>query len=328
MSDSTPFADRPWAVDVHAHFMPDDPLVTQFLAEASRTGRYAGPRGTWSPEVALRFMDAHHIQMQLLSFPMAIPAVAASRLNTVAATIVAKYPDRFGMLANIPVGGPDPDVALREIDRAVGELNTDGFLLVTNYGGKYLGDPLFEPVFAALNRHRATALIHPVNPAGFDLVSCGRPGPLIEFPMDTARTVVDLIWAGVMSRHPDLNLILAHAGGVLPVLAQRILALGPLEWVPDPADGISYDDVRKQFRRLYGDTGIAGTDNALQPLLEMTDASHIVFGTDFPAAGMSVIASNLLTLNSTQLLSEKELAAVFTNAIQIFPSLHDRLPTG
>jgi hypothetical protein len=28
--------------------------------------------------------------------------------------------------------------------------------------------------------------------------------------------------------------IQAHAGGVLPVLAPRILALAPMEWVPDP----------------------------------------------------------------------------------------------
>jgi hypothetical protein len=35
-----------------------------------------------------------------------------------------------------------------------------------------------------------------------------------------------------LARHPDV--IQAHAGGVLPVLAPRILALAPMEWVPDP----------------------------------------------------------------------------------------------
>jgi hypothetical protein len=54
-------------------------------------------------------------------------------------------------------------VALREIDRASAELQTDGFLLVTNYGGGYLGDPAFEPVFAAPNCLRATVSIHLVN---------------------------------------------------------------------------------------------------------------------------------------------------------------------
>jgi hypothetical protein len=44
-------------------------------------------------------------------------------------------------------------------------------------------------------------------------------------------------------------------------------------------------------RRLYCDTAITGTDSAVKPLLEMTDPSHIVFGTDYLAAGPSVIDS-------------------------------------
>jgi predicted TIM-barrel fold metal-dependent hydrolase len=327
MSDPAPPADRPRAVDVHAHFLiPGDPL----LAQAARAGSYAGPspKTAWSPEIAIAFMDAHRIQMQLLSFPMSLPAEAARRFNDYAASVVAAHPARFGMLAGIPLGDPDPDAALREIDRAADKLSADGFVLVTNYAGKYLGDRSFAPAFAALDQRRATVFIHPENPPHFDLVSCGRPGPLIEFPMDTARTVVDLIWAGVMSRHPGVSLVLAHAGGVLPVLAPRILALGPLDWVPDPAGGITYDEVREQLGRLYGDTAIAGTDSAIEPLLEMTGPGHVVFGTDYPAAGPSVIDSNLAALSSTQFLTEKELLAVATNAIRVFPSLRDRIPPG
>jgi 6-methylsalicylate decarboxylase len=308
---------------VQAHFLiPDDPS----LDEAAKAGRYAGPKGTWSPELALTFMDAHHIQLQLLSFPMQLPARRARRFNDFAASVVAAYPDRFGMLANIPLGDPDPDVPLREIDRAADELNADGFLFLTNYSGKYLGDPPFERAFNALDQRRASVFIHPVNPAGFDLVSCGRPGPLIEYPMDTARAVVDAIWAGVLLRNPAVNLILAHAGGVLPVLAPRILDLAPMEWMPVPAQGITCGDVREQLSQLYCDTAIAGTDSAVKPLLEMTDRDHIVFGTDFPAAGPSVIDSSLAALGRTQLLTEKELLAVATNAIRIFPYEQDRGP--
>jgi predicted TIM-barrel fold metal-dependent hydrolase len=317
--------DRPGAVDVHAHFgLPDDGRP----ARALTGGTYAGPKGVWSPELAMRFMDDHQIQMQLLSFPRPFPADTARRYNDYAASVVAAHPGRFGMLANIPISADDPDAALREIDRAADDLRADGFILVTNYGGKYLGDALFEPVFAALNRRRATIFIHPVDCAGFDLLSCGRPGPLIEFPMDTARTVVDAIWAGVPTRHPDINLVLAHAGGVLPVLAPRVLDLGPMDWVPDPADGITFDEIREQLNRLYCDTAIAGRDSALKPLLDMVAADHVVFGTDFPAAGPSVIDANLDALERTRLLNEKELTAVATNAVPIFPALHDRLPAG
>jgi predicted TIM-barrel fold metal-dependent hydrolase len=58
----------------------------------------------------------------------------------------------------------------------------------------------------------------------------------------------------------------------------------------------------------------------------MTDRDHIVFGTDYPAAGPTVIDANLAALSRTQLLTGKELAAVATNALRVFPSLRDRIP--
>jgi hypothetical protein len=59
----------------------------------------------------------------------------------------------------------------------------------------------------------------------------------------------------------------------------------------------------------------------------MTDCNHIVFGTDYPAAGSSVIDSNLALLHRTQVVTEKELSAVATNAIPVFPLLMGRIPT-
>lgn len=116
----------------------------------------------------------------------------ASRRNDFGASVVDKHPSRFGLLALIPL--TDPAAAVEEIGRALDELHADGFILVTNYDGRYFGDPSFDPVFAELDRRGASVFVHPVNPAGFHLTSCGRPGPLIEYPMDTTRTVVDALW--------------------------------------------------------------------------------------------------------------------------------------
>jgi 6-methylsalicylate decarboxylase len=71
--------------------------------------------------------------------------------------------------------------------------------------------------------------------------------------------------------------------------------------------------------QLYCDTAIAGPDSTGQPLLEMTDPSHIVFGTDYPAAGPSVIDSTWRLCAGTQLLTERDLFAVATTAIRVFP---------
>jgi hypothetical protein len=71
---------------VHAHFfIPDD---RHWLRR--RQGRYTGPKGTRSPELALAFMDAHRIQMKLLSFSMQLPT--EDELLAVATNAVHIFP--------------------------------------------------------------------------------------------------------------------------------------------------------------------------------------------------------------------------------------------
>lgn len=312
-------------VDVHAHYAPPlpDDRYPAVLAAHRRSNFLFPPASTWSPELAIEFMDAHGIRAQLLSNPNQLTVNSARRFNDFGADVVADRPDRFGLLANLPL--TEPRVALSEIDRAADHLNVDGFVLTTNYDGHYLGSPLFDDVFAALDERAATVFVHPVDPAGFALSSCGRPGPVIEFPMDTARTVIDAIYARVFLRYPRINVILAHAGGVLPVLATRVATTGLLGWVPNPHD-VTADDIRTQLAGLYYDTALSAHSNSLLPLLETTTASHIVFGSDYPPAGESVIETNMQLLKSTTILDDSELSAMATTATTLFPRLATRTP--
>jgi predicted TIM-barrel fold metal-dependent hydrolase len=309
-------------LDVHAHFGPPGPASTELLAGARKTGEYAGPDVSWSPDLAIEFMDEHGIDMQMLSFPMPLDAEKSRMFNEYGASVVRAYPGRFGLLACIPMGNPDRAVA--EIDHALTQLGADGVILVSNYGGHYLGDPRFEPAFEALDKRGATVFIHPVTPAGFELTSCGLPGPLIEFPMDTARTVVNALWAGVFTRHPNLRVVLAHAGGVLPILAPRIADLAPADWVPNPAGGEDAAGITAQLRELYCDTAIAATPASLDPLLQMIPRDHVVFGTDFPAAPIASIKAGLTSLGNSLPLGGNGLAAIGSNAGVLFPSAVDR----
>ncbi|KQM83585.1 amidohydrolase family protein [Agromyces sp. Leaf222] len=56
-------------------------------------------------------------------------------------------------------------------------------------------------------------------------LTLGRPPFLVEFPVDTFRSLVDAVYAGVLDRHPDLKIIAAHCGGALPALAWRVSSL-------------------------------------------------------------------------------------------------------
>jgi 6-methylsalicylate decarboxylase len=303
-------------LDVHAHYM---------LPDAVPAGRpdqnFSGsPMPRWTPELALSFMDRHGITTQMLSVPAPLSPAEARRANEYGAKLVELYPERFGLLASLPMS--DVSAAEAEIDYAFDTLDADGVVVLTNYDGNYLGNKKFDALFSELNRRRATVFLHPTMPAGYDCVACGRPGPVIEFPFDTCRSVSDMLYAGILERYSDLRFILSHAGGALPTLAPRLASIGTVHYVPHPP-GLTQQAVLQQLARLYFDTAIAGTAASIGPVLELADASHIVFGTDFPPATEPIIDQNIAALNALRCLSEADRQGIYTNANRLFRRFAD-----
>src|SRR3546814_11105478 len=77
-----------------------------------------------------------------------------------------------------------------------------------------------SPVLRELDRRRARVLLHPTSPACWQHTSLGYPRPMIEFLFDTTRAVTDLVLNGTIARSPALELIVPHAGAVLPLVAE------------------------------------------------------------------------------------------------------------
>ena len=298
-------------IDVHAHYVPPGTVP-----RANPTQNFlSSPMPRWTPEFALDFMDRHDIATQMLSLPSHLSREEARTINEYGAMVGKQYPGRFGLLAALPMD--DVEATLSEITFAFDQLDADGVIIVTNYGGNYLGNSRFEPVFAELNKRSGTIFIHPINPAGYDCVACGRPGPVIEFTFDTCRSVTDMLYAGVLSRHNNIKFILSHAGGPLPTLAPRLGTIGTLPWVAHPAE-LTQEAMRTQLSRLYFDTAIAGTASSIAPVLEMTKANHIVFGSDFPPASEPVIDQNIAALGALTCMNEAEKSAINQNARRLF----------
>lgn len=306
--------------DVHAHAVPAPTGEAGRAAERALVRRegFTGsvPGAGWTVQSALAFMDGQGTALQLLSVPGALGTEQARTSNERTAEIVAAHPHRFGLLAALPMG--QPDQALAEIGHALDELDADGFVVATNYDGAYLGDQRFEPVLAELGRRGAPLFVHPALPPCFDALGLGRPGPLLEYPMDMARTVVDALFAGVLLRHPDLPIVLAHAGGVLPTLRDRIAALGTEPWTSNPL-GLSADQITAQLAGLYLDTAIAGGRASIVPAVEMVGADHLVFGTDHPPAGIATITASLAALSSTLAAAEIDPDQLETTFGSLFP---------
>ena len=305
-------------IDVHQHVVP------LFWADAL-PAHGGDPSGwgspAWRPEAALAFMDSLEIQTGVLS--LTAPGVQgwrghakrdmARQVNEYVAGLVAQWPTRFGNFATLPL--PDVDGTLAEIDHAFDTLKADGVVLLSNYGGTYLGDAALDAVWAALDRRHAVVFIHPAKPA-IDVLP-GMPGPLLDYPFDTTRTALQLVLDGVIARYPNVRIILSHAGGFLPYAAYRFAELAPgvRNDVPDR------DGLLDLLRTFYFDTALS-SPSALPSLTTFARPDRVLYGSDFPYAPPSVSTSFAAAQDAYVALDANRHAAIDrANALPLFPRL-------
>ncbi|CAF9937781.1 hypothetical protein IMSHALPRED_000543 [Imshaugia aleurites] len=308
-------------IDIHGHFTPPtSPEDREKRWNAMREAKFMVPEPfEWSPESTLAYLDKAGVAMQMLSnMPKQLNALKES--NDYAASLVRKYPSRFGLLAALPTD--NPEAALAEIERATHELHTDGFAVTCNYNGIFLGDSSLDPVWAELNRRQAVVFVHP---DAYAPASMGRPSPLIEVAFETTRTVVDMLYAGIFRKFPSITFILAHAGGALPVLSGRLKLLGTEPWVPNPND-ITQREMQEQLARLYLDTA-ATAPTGMAPALHMVSPDHLVYGADcgVPCSTESTMEANKKAVLEYEGLSRSQRDAIGRNVLSLFPAAASRL---
>ncbi|KAF2269544.1 amidohydrolase 2 [Lojkania enalia] len=296
----------PRRIDVHSHFLPPD--YREALLENGHErvdGMPAIP--PWSPEAHLEMMEICNVSKSILSISSPGTHIASGkdelarrltrRCNSYAASLKARYPDKFGFWASLPL--PDVDAALKEIDITIDE-GADGFGLMTNYHGNYLGAPELDPVFEKLNEVGATVFIHPTKPCTkcdgaisaqpVDALpfSDHYPIPMFEFFFDTARAFVNLFLSGTVERCPRVKFIIPHAGGAMPPLFSRFTQFAHV--IPGGRK-LDVQDVHQQLAtRFFFDLagfqfdGEKGGQGQLKALAHGFDISYdrFLYGSDFP----------------------------------------------
>jgi predicted TIM-barrel fold metal-dependent hydrolase len=244
-------------------------------------------------------------------------------LNDNAAELVHDHPTRFGLFATLPM--LDVDASLAEIAHCLDTLKADGFGVATSYKEAWLGDPRFEPIWAELDRRGAVVFVHP-----FDAPCCTPNtltyetppvyGPWIEWPMNTARTILSLMVTGTLRRHPGVRFIFAHGGGVMPLLVERIA--GFKDWAgvapegPDRLKTLFPGGIEAEFAGLYFECAQAFAPANLAALLSLAPASHVLFGTDYASFPMS---HSVKAFRDAQLSSSLRRAIGRDNALKLFP---------
>lgn len=268
-------------IDVHTHYLP--PAYNEMLDRKGLKFLDGGmPRPEWGAEMHLENMEKLSVRKAYLSVSSPhlhmgdkVEAVETSRgCNEFGASLKRTYPEKFGILAALPL--PEVEASKEEVRYCMEELNLDGFCLMTNSRGVYLGDPILDPVMEELDKHGAIVSLHPTEPGAVPDGVCEKlPFPLMEFFFDTSRTVMNLILTRTIQRYPHIRFVIPHAGAVLSILADRLKGLPQV--LPEFADV----DVVGSLRCLYYDLAGMIFPTQYAGLTNMGIApDHILYGSD------------------------------------------------
>ncbi len=289
-------------VDIHCH-CNCAAVAGEMQLEADRAGRTALAYGNEltqetnrkqlaaiapkmdSVEERLADMDRMGIDVQAISVPpyqfyyWAEPEVgrdAARLLNEYLVETAAKAPDRFVTLGTIPL--QNPEMAVAELERCMGELGMRGVEIMTHVNGKELSRSGLDPFFAKAEELGALIFIHPDGFTHGDRFQEHYFLNLIGHPIENTLAIGHLVFDGVLDRYPGLKVCIAHGGGYAPAYAGRFdhgyhARPDCRQHIPEPPSAY--------MKKLYFDTVVFEPDQ-LEFLIRKWGADHILLGTDYP----------------------------------------------
>lgn len=286
--------------DLHTHYYPPiyfdkiRELPSEFSFDKSPSGQtiitYRGARffGVTPPmtDVAKRIEDMDRVGIDVEVVSLSTPNVffadaqhqpeIARIVNDAYAELIAQHPTRFKAFASIPMD--DPDAALRELHRAIDELKLNGVILLSNIGGKPLTSPQYRSFFEEAHARKLCILLHPMLPANAEPFREYVLGPIVGFMFDTTLAVARMCFDGMFRDFPDIRWIVAHLGGAVPYLMER-LDNGWRDFVECRA---KIDELPSTYlKRLYYDT-VNFNPHMLMMVRDMIGADHMVMGSDYP----------------------------------------------
>lgn len=294
------------AIDIHAHFIPDQ-FLELVLSGEGPPGFEVEERGDQPPLIVhdngLRYpaldiftkvsarieqLDRDGIQGAVLSVVPTLfmydveaghTAEVCRVLNDAAAAMAAEAPDRIAAMATVPMN--DPTMAAEELYRASRDLGLTGVEIGPSVGTVQLDDPSLDPFYAVAADLAMPLFIHPyltmtADPEpgleGFHLLN------VIGNPTETFMGISRLILGGAFDRHPDLKVVLAHGGGAFPFQLGR---LDHAYEVREETSSIAERRPSEYLDRIYFDTVVFG-GHARRYLVDLAGEDHLLFGTDIP----------------------------------------------
>jgi aminocarboxymuconate-semialdehyde decarboxylase len=242
-------------------------------------------KGHFDWDLRVKHMDQAGIDVSVVSLTCPnvywggeeVSCAAAREANDNVADAEERFPDRIRWFASLP--WEYPQRAVEELERSCAK-GAVGVMVLANVSGRSLTDPMFEPIWAEIDRRGLPVLVHPTDPPGVDYMDMTKfdLSWSVGFMFDTTLAITRMIFEGFFDRYTKLKVIASHGGGTLPYLVGRF----------EKGDEVEIPSRRQMkrkptdyLRHIYYDC-ITYNLGALQYLISVVGPEHVMFGTDWP----------------------------------------------
>ncbi|HEY7561379.1 MAG TPA: amidohydrolase family protein [Gaiellaceae bacterium] len=187
--------------------------------------------------------------------------------------LAAMVGPRVAVLGTVDLARPE------ELVEAMRDGRLSGVEVPASVGGDYLGHDRFADFWAAAEDTGALVFVHPTT-RGFGLEA------LDDYylwntagnPLETTITAAHLVMAGVLERHPNLKILLAHAGGAILALRGRLRHSHTFQ--PDARARLA-ESPMDSIGRFYLDT-VTHDATLLRAAIDFAGADRVLLGSDYP----------------------------------------------
>lgn len=307
------------------HFVRDDGRIVVLQDQAVAL---AIPQPLPSVEERLAAMDIAGVRIQALSLgapnvyrlPRSMRLEVTRAVNDAFVNMAADHPDRFRVLASLPL--PDVDDALAELER-VGRLpGVSGVAICTTVDRRTLDDPSFDPLWQALDARNATVFVHPTTACCTEGLREFALSLALDFLSETTLAIGRLVYSGLLLKYPNIRFIFCHLGGSVPFVYHRFDNY--YRQFPDCRANIDRPP-SEIMRSIFFDT-VTTHVPALKCAYATFGGEQLLFGSDYPhvPGGLDVFVE---TLGATEMSHQDRSRIEWRNAaalLHLDPSLLQR----
>jgi predicted TIM-barrel fold metal-dependent hydrolase len=196
-------------------------------------------------------------------------------INDDLAAVQEKYQGHFVGLAQAPI--LDGKTALVELRRAITDLGLRGVTITSQVNGLSLDAPALYDFYETVCALDVPIFVHPaLVPTGYEHLKDYDLPRVLGREVDLTVATTRLIAGGIFDRYPDLKIVMAHFGGGIAAVKDRLIA-----------KGYRFGTLQKSFADYYDMVyfdmaGFEGGSIALQCALQGIRPDRLIFASDYP----------------------------------------------